>query len=577
MPLNVERRCGICAGSLTMHYRGRDRAPAPDDLSPSSHPLGEHADIVRCDECATLQQPRLLDHNDLAGLYQKMRDDAYLEEEAGRRRTARRLLDLVGGHAKARRLLDVGCGHGLMLDEAQKLGYEAVGLEISAASAAFGRETLGLDIREHTAEDLDDDERFDVIMLNDVLEHLANPVGTIERCHDLLAPNGLLCVVTPDPSSLTARIAGRRWWGLVPAHSYLIPRRTLLELLMARGLTIAADEPLVRSFSLGYWLAGLAERSGLLSFARSKAVTRLLGRITVSMSLGDERIIIASRSDTLAPRQKLVPDRGTEPKVHIVLPAYNAASTIGFVAKTLPTHAADRALLVDDCSPDDTTTVALREGFEVIRHPSNRGYGANQKTCYVRATLDGADIVVMVHADHQYDPGLAGEMARPIAEGRADVVIGSRLLDDRTIAGGMPRWRWIGNRFLTTVENIAFERSHSEYHTGYRAFSVAFLRTIPFLRNSNSFVFDQEIFAQIVERGARVEEIPIPTRYFLEASSVSFTKSVEYGLQTLWVLARFRVDRRGRHWSLLRRPAAQLRPSGPAARAEVQPTQISAR
>jgi glycosyltransferase involved in cell wall biosynthesis len=256
----------------------------------------------------------------------------------------------------------------------------------------------------------------------------------------------------------------------------------------------------------------------------------------------------------------LVKDRGIEPKVHVVLPAYNAASTIGFVAETLPISAADRALLVDDCSPDETTPVALREGFDVIRHPTNRGYGANQKTCYVRAALDGADIVVMVHADHQYDPGLVGEMARPIAEGRADVVIGSRLLEDKAIAGGMPRWKWIGNRFLTTIENSAFNRSHSEYHTGYRAFSVAFLRTIPFLRNSDNFVFDQEIFAQMVRWGARVEELPIPTRYFLEASSVSFTKSVEYGLQTLWVLARFRVDVWNRHWPLLRRPAARLQP-----------------
>jgi SAM-dependent methyltransferase len=545
---------------MVLRHPGKDQAPAPDQFSPTSHPLGEHADILKCKECGTLQQLSLLDHGDLAGLYHEMRDDAYLEEENGRRRTARRLLDLIGAQVGSGRLLDVGCGHGLLLDEAQKRGYDTVGLEVSTASAAFGREAYDLDIREQTVEDLDDDERFDAITLIDVLEHLSNPLGTIERCHRLLAPNGVLCIVTPDPSSPTARIAGRRWWALVPAHSYLIPRLTLLELLTARGLVVSADVPLIRSFSLGYWLAGLAERSGRLSFLNSRALKTLFDRTTVSMSLGDERVIVASRVETLAPPQRLVKDRGIEPKVHVVLPAYNAASTIGFVAETLPIFAADRALLVDDCSPDETTPVALREGFDVIRHPTNRGYGANQKTCYVRAALDGADIVVMVHADHQYDPGLVGEMVKPIAEGRADVVIGSRLLEDKAIAGGMPRWKWIGNRFLTTIENAAFNQSLSEYHTGYRAFSVAFLRTIPFLRNSDNFVFDQEIFAQIVRWGARVEELPIPTRYFLEASSVSFTKSVEYGLQTLWVLARFRVDGRSPHWLLLRRPAARLQP-----------------
>ncbi|MFM9165185.1 MAG: glycosyltransferase family 2 protein, partial [Solirubrobacterales bacterium] len=181
----------------------------------------------------------------------------------------------------------------------------------------------------------------------------------------------------------------------------------------------------------------------------------------------------------------------------------------------------------------------------------------NQKSCYTRAILDGADVVVMVHADHQYDAALVTEMVRPIIEGRADAVMGSRLLEDRAIAGGMPRWKWVGNRFLTSIENLAFNKDFSEYHTGYRAYSTEFLKTIPFLRNSDGFVFDQEIFAQLVDRGARVVEIPIPTRYFLEASSVSFRASVRYGLETLGVLARYRVDERRRRWPLLRRPVSE--------------------
>ena len=150
-------------------------------------------------------------------------------------------------------------------------------------------------------------------------------------------------------------------------------------------------------------------------------------------------------------------------------------------------------------------------------------------------------------------------MVRPIERGEADVVIGSRLLEDEAIAGGMPRWKWVGNRFLTWIENRAFRTGFSEFHTGYRAFSADILREIAFLRNSDGFVFDQEIFAQLVRRGARVHEIAIPTRYFLEASSVSFTRSVEYGLRTLVVLGRFRLDERRGGWPLVRHPAVRLR------------------
>jgi SAM-dependent methyltransferase len=486
-----------------------------------------------------------------------MRDEAYLDEEAGRRRSAQRLLDLIETQACGGRFLDVGCGHGLLLDEARARGYETLGLEVSKAAARFAREALGLNVREQVIEELDSE--FDVIALVDVLEHLPDPVSTINRCRERLAPNGLLCVVTPDPSSVTARLAGRRWWALVPAHTYLLPRLTLLEQLMANGLAIALDVPFVRSFSLPYWIAGLAERTNLPRAPLGR-VTEALAKhdFSVSLSLFDERVVLASKVEVSEAPQPIAHDRGRDHKVHIVLPAYNAASTIGVVAETLPSSAADRALLVDDASTDETWALALTEGFDVIRHPTNRGYGANQKTCYVRAALDGADIVVMVHADHQYDPALVPEMVKPIAEGRADVVIGSRLLEDEAIAGGMPRWKWLGNRLLTAIENAAFRRSHSEYHTGYRAFSVEFLRTVPFLRNSDSFVFDQEIFAQIVARDARVVELPIPTRYFLEASSVSFLKSVEYGVQTLGVLLRFRVDRWRREWTLLRRPAVHL-------------------
>jgi hypothetical protein len=366
-------------------------------------------------------------------------------------------------------------------------------------------------------------------------------------------------VITPDPASGTARLAGRRWWSYVPAHKFLIPRATLRELIESHGLVISEDVPFVRSFALGYWLGGLAERSGSLARALGGLGRTGVAARRVSLSLGDERVLLAHRVEVSRANEPLMRERGGAMSVHVVLPAYRAAETIEVVARSMPVEAADRALLVDDASPDETSAEALRNGLDVLRMPANRGYGANQKTCYVRAILDGADAVVMVHADNQYDPALIAHMVKPIEAGIADVVMGSRLLEDEAIAGGMPRWKWVGNRFLTAVENAAFNRGYSEYHTGYRAFSSEFLRSVPFLRNSDGFVFDQEIFAQIVARRARVIELPIPTRYFREASSVSFPASVEYGLRTLGVLARYRLNRgeNGR-WPILRQPAARL-------------------
>jgi SAM-dependent methyltransferase len=558
----TDSHCRICSGPLERSYPGRPGAANSDAFAPTNHRPGEHGDLWVCRECGTVHQAELPQGDELHDLYRGMADDSYLSEEPGRRATARRLLDLIGRYVPAGRLLDVGCGHGLLLDEARGRGYEVTGIELSGNAAEYAREVLELDVLEQPLERFAAEEpegSFNVIVLADVLEHLEDPVGAIAACERLLAPGGALCVITPDPSSPTARAAGRRWWAYLPAHTFLIPRRTLRELLESRGLVISEDVPFVRSFALRYWISGFAERGGRLA-----SVVRALGRgrrgeRPLSLSLGDERVLLAHKVELATASEPLMRPRGGELNVHVVLPAYCAAKTIEVVAGSMPVESADRALVVDDASPDDTSEVALRNGLDVLRLPSNRGYGANQKTCYVRAILDGADAVVMVHADNQYDPALVPHMVKPIEAGIADVVIGSRLLEDEAIAGGMPRWKWVGNRFLTGIENAAFKRGYSEYHTGYRAFSAEFLRSIPFLRNSDGFVFDQEIFAQMVARRARVLELPIPTRYFREASSVSFRASVEYGLRTLLVLARYRLDGRNGRWPLLRRPAAQLR------------------
>jgi SAM-dependent methyltransferase len=551
--------CRVCDGNLSLFVSGNGNGvPLAAALAPSHHELGGHGDLLACVECGTVQQPQLPAGDELHELYRDMRDDAYLAEEAGRRATAAHLLDLIGAHVGGGRLLDVGCGHGLLLDEARRRGFDVVGLELSRSAARHAREDLGLDVREIPLEEFGAWDGFDVVVLADVLEHLDDPVASVQRCARLLRPDGALCVVTPDPSSLTARVAGRRWWGYVPAHACLLPRATLRELLGEQGLVVCADEPLVRSFSAQRWASGLAERVGAARAPLDALARRLPADASLSLALHDERVIIAQRVELQRSPRPLLRHRGGAATVTLVLPAYEAERTIRNVADEIPVDAADRTLLVDDASRDATARVALEAGFDVVRHPRNRGYGAGQKTGYARALLDGADIIVMVHADDQYDPALVPEMVEPIVAGEADMVIGSRMLRDRAIAGGMPRWKWLGNRLLTGIENRVFGVQLSEYHTGYRAFSADLLRSIPFLRNSDDFVFDQEIFAQVLARGARIVEVPIPTRYFHEASSVDLPTSVRYGVQTLGVLGRFAIDRRRGRWPLLRRSAGHL-------------------
>jgi glycosyltransferase involved in cell wall biosynthesis len=235
------------------------------------------------------------------------------------------------------------------------------------------------------------------------------------------------------------------------------------------------------------------------------------------------------------------------PRVIVVMPAYNAARTLEKTYGDLPTDQIYEVILVDDVSSDNTVEVAERLGLKCLVHFQNRGYGGNQKTCYLEALKDGADIVVMLHPDNQYDATRVPAMVAPIAQGRADMVLGSRLLGgtQATLKGGMPIWKFISNRFLTTSENVVFGTHLSEMHTGYRAYSRRLLETIPFLLNSDDFVFDSEVIAQAVAFGFRIVEVPVPTRYFPEASSVNFRRSVVYGLSTLNVARRYLFHKLG--------------------------------
>ncbi|MFQ5898514.1 MAG: glycosyltransferase family 2 protein [Candidatus Methylomirabilia bacterium] len=239
-----------------------------------------------------------------------------------------------------------------------------------------------------------------------------------------------------------------------------------------------------------------------------------------------------------------------KPKVVVVMPAYNAGRTLRMTYEELPKDTVSLVILVDDGSTDATLEVARQLGLEIFVHDRNYGYGANQKTCYAEALRAGADIVVMVHPDYQYDPTLVPHLITPIASGRADVVLGSRLKGGSAIAQGMPWWKFVSNRVLTVLENLVFGLSLSEFHTGYRAFRREVLETVNFSMNSDGFIYDQEILAQVVAAGFRIAEIPVPTRYFPEASSASFATSVVYGLRILSLLFWFTLHRAGIRRSL---------------------------
>jgi len=229
----------------------------------------------------------------------------------------------------------------------------------------------------------------------------------------------------------------------------------------------------------------------------------------------------------------------------VVMPAYNAERTLRQTFDELPHEYVDETILVDDASRDATAVVAREMGIKTIIHPQNRGYGGNQKTCYAAALAAGADIVVMLHPDYQYSPRLVTAMASMVASGHYDIVLGSRILGGATLRGGMPRYKYLSNRFLTLAENIALGVKLSEYHTGFRAYRRKVLETLPLEECSDDFVFDNELLVQAVAFGFTIGELSCPTKYFPEASSINFSRSVKYGLGVLGTAGKYLLHRAG--------------------------------
>jgi glycosyltransferase involved in cell wall biosynthesis len=243
------------------------------------------------------------------------------------------------------------------------------------------------------------------------------------------------------------------------------------------------------------------------------------------------------------------------------MPAYNAERTLAATLADIPAGSVDEVILVDDGSTDRTVQMARDMGLTVIVHPHNRGYGGNQKTCYREALARGADIVVMIHPDYQYDSRVIPHAVGFIELGICDVVLGSRIRSrEEALRGGMPVWKYLSNRFLTTVENIALGQNLGDFHSGFRVYRRAVLEQIPFEGNSDDFVFDTQFLAQAVHFGFRLGDIPVPVRYFDEASSINFRRSVQYGFSTLGVMASYWLNR----LRLVRSPLFRKRPIEPA-------------
>jgi glycosyltransferase involved in cell wall biosynthesis len=233
-------------------------------------------------------------------------------------------------------------------------------------------------------------------------------------------------------------------------------------------------------------------------------------------------------------------------RVAVVMPALNAAQTVASVVEAIPRDWVDEVIVVDDASTDETLRVARELDVTVIWHPHNVGYGGNQKTCYLHALQDEAEVVVMLHPDGQYEPSLIPELVRPIAAEEADMVLGSRMLESGAArAGGMPLYKIAANRALTTIENRVMRTRLTDLHTGYRAYSRDLLLRVPFLRNSLDFSFDSEMLMQASHYGFRITEVSARTRYFQEASSITFGPASVYGVKTLWAAARLTMHRRG--------------------------------
>ena len=487
----------------------------------------------------------------IVGDYAEMVDLEYIKEERGRRAQARIVLSKITKFKKQGKMLDVGCGPGFFLDEAKRQGWEVQGNDLSAWSKKYCHENFGIDVFQGLlTEARFPDRSFDAIVMNDVIEHLEDPKAVLNEIRRLLKSDGVIYISTPDINSFLSRFLGGRWWGINKYHLFYFSRKTLERLFADVGFKRLRYFSYPRVFSLNYWAKRLETYPALI-YRPVEFVSRIgnAGNLLLKVVLHDQIGVVAKkiqRLDTVAIQEDLERKRLNKSlKVTAVLPAYNAAQTLARTVADIPREIVSEIILVDDRSQDDTVKIAKSLGLIVYEHKKNSGYGANQKTCYEKALERGADIVVMVHPDYQYDPKIIPHLIEPIQRGEADAVFGSRMMKGGALEGGMPMWKHNANILLTAFENVMLGTYLTEYHSGFRAYSAKLLKTVNYKANSNGFIFDTEIIVQILANRLKIDEVPIRTRYFEEASSIRLWPSILYGLGIIRVMGSYYLQERG--------------------------------
>lgn len=542
-------KCNLCAfANYDLIYRTK---PRPEGLSEIRYLITE-ADIekperiYRCNVCGLIFAEQEKDPRYYLKKYGEMVDEEYLNEERGRRKSARKILKRIKKYKKTGNMLDIGCSCGFLLDEARKDGWQPFGVEISEWASKHAKEKFNLNVKTGSPADAAFPERFfDVIMMIDVLEHVSDPKQTLIEARRILKDDGILCLSTPDISSVMSKILKAKWWGINKFHLFYFSKRTLEKILDACGFRVKRYNPHVRAFSLKYWVKRFkAYNLFLYKILNSISNIDNFGNSLIEINFRDQIEVLAVKARKLdylassaASKKEETPKKHM--KVFVVLPAYNAEKTLERTVRDIPKDIVDKVILVDDRSKDRTVDVAKNLGLEVFQHDKNKGYGANQKTCYRKAIEEGADIVVMVHPDYQYDPTIIPKLIEPIQKGEADAVFGSRMMKGGALEGGMPLWKHNVNILLTAFENVILGTYLTEYHSGFRAYSSNLLRTVNFELNSDKFVFDTEIIVQALIHHFKIEEVPIQTRYFDEASKIKFLPSVLYGICIIWTMIKY--------------------------------------